>query len=684
MKNDNTILFNNDYKYDNSNDQYPQFSESIKRHFSTFDSLPLFTTDAEGLFEAFLQGLPHEARQHYTCSCCRHFVNRFGGLVSISEDGEVTSVMWDEDNTPDFFVESVRAMRQIVLKSNVTGVFASSNGILGQPHSGGWNHMSVSLPEQKIYCSRLKTAGQVMAEKKENFRILIAGLTEYSLDAVEQALSLLDSESLYRSDKVLGVAKFLQELHIKRQSTFNRQVRDNITWLSVATAPAGFCHVKSSMIGTLLDDIVAGLSFDSISRRFAEKMSPSNYMRAQLAPSQGNIQQAEKIVEKLGIANSLLRRYAAIEEIPQFIWKNKEFSVKKTDTKAGGVFGNITPRENKSSANKIGLPNTVMTWEKFQRTVLPTAEKIEAMVDNPNRLMALVTAADETAPNILQWDNTFSWYYHGGIDGEIKRRVESAGGQYENNEIRCSLIWEGYTDLDLHCITPGGQHIYYGDKRRSNGWLDIDMNGGGHRNPTPVENIRWSHGDAPSGIYKFYVHNYCERGNGETPFKVELEVNGKIYSYHGVAGGEGYQQDVFDFKYAKGQHPEIFNSNSYSSDDAWNIPLNGLVKVNGITDSPNQWGEVKVTHTGHHIFFLLDECKDLSEGKGRGFFVETLKPDLREIRKTLEAFTANTSIEGIEQASACGIGYSKDSEWNLVLKVTSNNSERLIKIDRWD
>ncbi|WP_025686316.1 YfaP family protein [Paenibacillus maysiensis] len=673
-------------KYDNSNDQYPHFSEVIKERFATFSSKPLFTTDSDGIFDAFLEGLPHEARQHYTCKCCRNFVNRFGGLVSISEDGEINSALWDESNTPEFFVNSVNAMKQIVLKSRVTGVFVSSERNLGQPHSNGWDHMTVTIPAEKVYQSRLKTARQELAEKKEDFRILTAGLTEYPPEAVEQAVTLLESESLYRSDKVLGVAKFLQVLHTKHLNIRNSQTRDNITWMAVATAPSGFCHVKSSMIGTLLDDIVDGLPYDSISRRFAEKMSPSNYMRAQVAPSQGNIEQAEKIVEKLGIANSLQRRYATIEEVPETIWKKKGSFVKKDDVKAGGVFGNITPKEKTNTvSSRVDLPSVVMTWDKFQRTVMPSAESIEVKIDNPNRFMALVTASDDTAPNILQWDNAFSWYYHGGIDGEIKRRVESAGGQYSNNEIRCSLIWEGYTDLDLHCVTPNGEHIYYGDKRsRCNGWLDIDMNGGGHRDYSPVENIRWSEGEARNGTYRFYVHNYCERGKGSTPFKVELEVNGKIYSYHGVAGGDGYQQDVFVFKYIKGQHPEIVNSNSYSSDDAWNVSVNSFVKVNGITNSPNLWGEEKVTHTGHHIFFLLDGCKDLSEGKGRGFFVETLKPELREVRKTLEAYTANTPIEGIEAASASGVGYSKDSEWNLIVKVTTGNSTRLIKIDRWD
>lgn len=668
--------------YDSERDQYPHFSDTIQERFATFANQPLFTTDAEGLFEAFLNGLAPDARQHYTCRCCRQFVERFGGLVAIDENGKISSVLWNDADTPSFFKKSVKAMKQIVTKSRVTGVFLSSERTLGTPSSNGWSHMNVQLPASRVHRDRLKTAGQVMAEKKEDFRILIAGLIEYPLEAVNKAVTLLESESLYRSDRFLGVAKFVQDLHNKRMNAKESRVKDNFTWLAVATAPAGFCHVKSSMIGTLLDDIVAGYSTDTITRRFADKMG--TYQRSQSAPSAGNVQQAEKIVAQLGIENSLERRYAQIEEVPEFIWKDKG-SAKKVEKKAGGVFGNIsTKQQGRVQTNDmVELANTVMTWDKFQRTVLPTAQNLEVLVDNPNHFMALVTACDDTAPNILQWDNTFSWYYHGGIDGEIKRRVESAGGQYENNEIRCSLIWESYTDLDIHCHTPLGNHIYFGTKgkRVDNGVLDVDANVS-PSTLTPVENIRWSQGRAPQGRYKFVVNNYTERGNGSTPFKVELEVNGKTYTYSGSVR-RGTSVIAFEFDYIKGQHPVIRGA-SHESSESWGAFQNSFVKVNGITNSPNQWGDEKAEHVGHHIFFLLDGVKDESEGKGRGFFTETLKPELREIRKTLEAYTANTPIEGVDDATACGVGYSKDSEWNLIVKVTTDNSTRLIKIDRWD
>jgi len=673
--------------HDYESHQYPEFSQSLKARFASVvgNGSSLFTTDAAGLFDVFLANLPELFRRHYTCHACRHFVDRFGGLVSIAANGEVVAALWDDKAVPEFFREAVAAVAKAVLKAKVTGVFISDYFTLGTPVTGEWEHMSVTLPAQMVFTTGLKTAGQRAAERHEEFLMLTSALLEYPADVADKAVTLLKSEALYRSDKVLGVAEWFKALQERLDGTKDSKKKTNVKWLAVATAPVGFCHVKSSMIGTLLDDLKAGMTVDAVSRRFAEKMSPGNYMRAQVAPSQGNIEQAEKIVEKLGLANSLKRRYAQFEEIPHFLWQDRG-AVRKAEVKqAGGVFANIAPKGAPAPDETMTLPSTTMTWEKFQRTVLPTAETIEAKMDNPNRLMALVTASDPTAPNILQWDNLFSWYYHGGIDGEIKRRVEGAGGRYENNEIRCSLIWEGHTDLDLHCVTPNGAHIYYA--RRSDytdGCLDVDANGQDGLRDDPVENIRWGEGKAPSGSYRFYVHNYYERGKGPTPFRVELEINGRVYTFSGVAGRTNWQTDVFTFNHVKGQQPSIANTGHYASDDAWSVPAGGFVKVKGVTESPNLWGEAKVAHAGHHVFFLLDGCKDLSEGKGRGFFNEMLKPDLREIRKTLEAYTANTSIEGADSASACGVGYSKDSEWNLTLKVTATNSTRLIKIDRWD
>lgn len=684
----NNGMFNGGYI--NDEDQYPDLLEVVKRHFNSMVNAEkkLFTTNVTGLYEAYLGNLPAEARQRYTCHACKNFIERFGGLVTINEDGTMNSVMWDVANTPIFFLDSVYAMKEAVLKSRVNGVFVPDARVLGTPRTGEWTHFSVPLPQEMVNRSVIRTAYQVMAAKREDYNVLSRVSAAHSIENVDKVIALLRSETVYRGDRYIPHAEWFKNVLVKRESLVTYRARENFLWLVASNAPTGFIPSNSTNLGQTLNDIADGMSLETVGRKLAERLNPSTFMRAQTAPSANAIREHERIFQRFveaGIANeeSLQRRYAKLEEVPLTIWEAKQYpTAKKTST--GGVFGHLTPKDKKpAAANQMNLPSKVMTFDKFSRTVLPTADKIEALIDNPNRFMALVTAAVEDSPNILQWDNTFSWYYHAGVDGEIKRRVEEAGGRYENNELRVSLSWENYTDLDIHCITPKREHIYFGSKRsRCGGWLDVDANGGHAQTMTPVENIRWSN-NAPQGRYRFYVHNYTERGSGKTPFKVELEVRGKTFTYNGVSGSTGWQVDVFEFDYVHGEVTHIRHA-AITSDESWTAQPNTFVEVKGITTSPNLWGKNPAPQAGTHTFFLLDGVKDASEGRGRGFFNEHLRSELREIRRTLEAFAANAPIEGADEASACGLGFSKDAEWNVTLKVTSGSTTQLVKIDRWD
>lgn len=123
------------------------------------------------------------------------------------------------------------------------------------------------------------------------------------------------------------------------------------------------------------------------------------------------------------------------------------------------------------------------------------------------------------------------------VDKEIEKRVLEAGGLHGNVDIRFSLIWQSFNDLDLHVQTPNGEHIYFGSKRSScGGELDVDRNAGGRETRKPVENTRWKKGTAPKGTYTVWVENFAfhEDTNDETPFKVEINIGGEIQSFEGV------------------------------------------------------------------------------------------------------------------------------------------------------
>lgn len=396
---------------------------------------PLFTTDVTGLFDVFLANLPDEHRQHYTCHACRKFVETYGGLVTIDERGVARSAIWSTD-VPDFFAVAVDAMLLKINKANVTGVFLADKAVWGTPVTGEWTHFAIK--QAPVYRHSLKTPFQAMAEKAEDYKILARSLHEFSLVTIDTAITLLQTESLYRSEKCLGVAEWFQKVHRAVVGIKNVKTKHNLTWRAVAEAPPGWCHIRSTMIGTLLEDIQAGMSFDAVSRRFAEKMHPLQYQRPQAAPTVGNIAQAEKLVEKLGIANSLKRRFARLEDI-QALWTP---TVRQAARAGDGVFSHLNPKQ--AQPNVIVPPAQTMTWEKFQRTVLPNAERIEFWVAPGNsNYSALLTAVDPDAPLILQWDNPVSWYvYHRGS------RPDDWGlmiGQYCNVTAVClqPSMWSG-------------------------------------------------------------------------------------------------------------------------------------------------------------------------------------------------------------------------------------------------
>jgi uncharacterized protein YfaP (DUF2135 family) len=140
------------------------------------------------------------------------------------------------------------------------------------------------------------------------------------------------------------------------------------------------------------------------------------------------------------------------------------------------------------------------------------------------------------------------------IDAEIEDRVTKAGGLYAGVDVRASLLWNNGNDLDLHVLTPAGEHIFYGAKQATcGGWLDVDMNAGGAHTTKPVENVRWAKGTARRGRYKVWVRNFAfhEAKRAPTPFKVELEVGGKISHVEGVISPNGQTGELSDILVAE-------------------------------------------------------------------------------------------------------------------------------------
>lgn len=395
-------------------DNDPEFDAALVRIRTRLQAVtnggkePLFQTDASDLWRTFLDEVPLARKQHYTCNCCRHFIERFGGLAVV-RNNQLVPALWDGETDPLF-----ARMGSVVRRASITGVFLTKDAVLGTPTTGVWTHFAADVPASARSQSLHLEPHQVAAEKAMDRKNVATALGEFGLADLEKAHTLLQTESLYRSEKVAGPVDWLLGLQKERMSS-PKNLWENILWLAVAKAPAGFCHPRASMAGSLLEDLAAGLPFEDVSRRFAAKMKPDQYQRPQAPPSAGLLQDAEKLVEKMGLANSLKRRFARLDEVP-CIWRPKDVPQRAAPT--GSVFGHITPKGQPESGagRSIEMSALTMTWVKFQEKVLPLAEQMHVTLENRRHaLRAFTTAEDAAAPPILRWDreerrNSFASY----------------------------------------------------------------------------------------------------------------------------------------------------------------------------------------------------------------------------------------------------------------------------------
>lgn len=400
---------------------YHDLEEAIERRIVA-NIEPLFTTDADPkrLWAAYVNGYPPELRKFYTCTNCRHFIERYGGLVRIDpETGVAESFLWRDLAVPPDMRDVVDALHAEVRRAQVRGVFVYA------PHAPWgvdrtlskdnveWTHLH-GTPSFVLQRRAGQTTGQREAELRADFLLLLRAVEQYPLAAIREAVRVLGSDSLTRSEKALGVASWFLLLQERMQQTPQSGPRlRNHLWRAAATAPIGFAHISNTVLGTLLDDIVSGLSFVTIRDRWAKKLHPGQYQRPTAAPKEGQIDVAERKVRELGLEPSLLRRFAMLGDVQVRLWEPKPVPIGTS----GGVFDQL--RTGRANVKPLDLPAQVMSWDRFQRTVLSDVLALEVFAPAIGNYYGLVTATVFDAPPILQWDgldgcprNPVSWYVY--------------------------------------------------------------------------------------------------------------------------------------------------------------------------------------------------------------------------------------------------------------------------------
>ncbi len=212
-------------------DPYQQLLACVRTRFTeaTAGHTALFSTSATGLFAAFLEALPPVWRQQYTCNACRRFVDRFGGLVVVNEDGSASPVLWDAETAPPFFRASVHAVARLVVRSKIDGVFVTDEKTWGLPQNESekppflWQHLAVVPDAALVFEPTMLSDGRAEGSgAARGIRDVVPRPRRVSTRRRTAGATLLTTGQLYRSEKCIGVAEWLLDLHEARAAARTR------------------------------------------------------------------------------------------------------------------------------------------------------------------------------------------------------------------------------------------------------------------------------------------------------------------------------------------------------------------------------------------------------------------------------------------------------------------------------
>ena len=660
---------------------FKPFAQQVKDNFDSMSTKPLYRTNVglDEIKDIYLASFPvgtnpiYITNTQHDCTCCKSFIRNVGGLVSIV-NGQIITI-WDNITTGDAYEQVAQSMRDYVLSKPITSVFYASEKKYGQYQTTqslpdgstiNWNHFNCEIPNHLF---KGDSVGELAGQHTTSASMLTESLSKFTADAIVTVSNLISDNLLYRGKE----HKSAVDNFAKLWNAFKEYPAD-AKLFGLENFSNSSARFKNTVIGTLVEDISNGVDIEAAVKSFESKVAPANYKRSKSLITQGMIDSAVNTINELGIEPALERRHATIHDmnINDVLWADRSASVKMQGVAA---LLSTSVAKKKPATDNV----TEVSIESFLTDLVPTAESIEALVENRHQsnFMNILAPVNPSA-SIMKWDNNFTWSYNGNVTDSMKELVKSFGGKVEGR-MRFSIMWNDQNDnpddLDAHCHTPFGE-VYFGNDRVGNLHLDVDI-----RNPdgkVAVENIIHNSNALKPGTYRYSVHNYANRG-ATSGFKAELEIDGNVfeYTYPRPLRQSEYIQVVTVNVDFNGKVSFIHHlTNEQSSKSIYNISTNQFTKVNSIMLSPNHW--CSTVPTGNkHFMFILDGCQ--TKDTVRGFYNEFLSNDLTPHRKVFEVLASKMQVQPDTEQLA-GIGFSSTVPNDLVVKLTDSSSTRMYKI----
>lgn len=626
---------------------FKAFSNAVHRRYELLAKGELFVVDIDNIFDTYLAAFPagtnpiFRERTVHDCNCCKQFIRRLGGLVAITPDGKIQSV-WDDLDVPYPYNEVASRLSDVVRQAPIRTVFRSKEKKYGVEHNYDtasdqrWDHFHGVVGTRHFSLDAATKRGV----QEAIFQVLKRGLTELNVADIYTVIELIDSNSLYRGDE--HRAALVEFRALKRRFDGS----DVFIWNNLGHRNAS---LRNTVIGTLLIDLAAGTPLDDAVRMFESKVAPMNYKRPTALITAKMVDDAAVKLAELGLEGAVHRRFARLSDVSvnNVLFVDNSIQGVMKDGIAGLLASSV-----KSKTVDIKKATSISITD-FLTTVATGAKSLSVLVGNRHAGNFVSLTGGDGSERLFKWDNNFAWSYDGEVADSIKQRVKAAGGNV-NALLRVSLGWFNYDDLDIHCLTPNEEHLYYGHKA---GILDVDMNAAGAKDSrAAVENLAFQ--SLVDGQYRFFVNNYMKKESIDLGFTIEIEHRGitQEFSYN-KAVRDKENVEVALLTVVKGQVVKIESGpgmvGGTASNEKWGVQTETLVPVTVLMNSPNHWDGQDVGQ--EHWFFMLKGCKN--PDTVRGIYNEFLRSDFEKHRKVFEVLGAKTKCQPTDDQIS-GVGFS--------------------------
>ena len=290
---------------------FQQFVTDVTTRLSAMSKGELYVVgdglDRDSLWLTFLDSFPagtnlrFRERTEFDCSTCRGFIKNFGNVVEI-HNGQVRSVWSGVSASDPVFSVVAAAMDEFVGTLPLSTIFRSTEAQHGARTTRTlrdgqvevWHHLHGRVEKRH----RTQDVGAARGTFDAAVQVFQRGLAELTQHALDTIVDLIDDNALYRGTEHRRAVVEFRSL----QNQWTRATDGRAFIFGNAMNPAA--RFRNTVIGTLVQDLSAGVDLEQAVRSFETKVAPQNYQRPKALITPAMVKAAMKTIDELEIGRA--------------------------------------------------------------------------------------------------------------------------------------------------------------------------------------------------------------------------------------------------------------------------------------------------------------------------------------------------------------------------------------------